>query len=59
MDGGDDAGQEVFPAHLHAFPRYASDAFRIHADWASPAAHPSRETLDALADGIRRALDDG
>jgi histidine triad (HIT) family protein len=54
---GEVAGQEVFHCHLHVLPRYAGDAFRVHADWSSPSAHPSREALDAVAGDIRRALE--
>ncbi len=46
------AGQEVFHVHLHVFPRFAGDAFRIDADWS---ATPSRAELDAIAARVRGA----
>jgi diadenosine tetraphosphate (Ap4A) HIT family hydrolase len=30
---GEAAGQEVPHVHLHVFPRFSGDAFRLHADW--------------------------
>ena len=50
---GEAAGQEVFHVHLHVFPRFAGDGFRLDADWS--AASPSRAELDRIADLIRRA----
>ncbi|HYO29771.1 MAG TPA: HIT family protein [Thermomicrobiales bacterium] len=47
------AFQEVFHAHLHVFPRFAGDAFKIDADWSVA---PAREALDATAAEITRAL---
>lgn len=47
------AGQEVFHVHLHVFPRYTGDGFRVDADWA-------KATRDELADSaakIRAGLD--
>ena len=49
---GEAAFQEVFHVHLHVFPRYPGDDFKIDADWT---AEPSREALDAAADRIRQA----
>ena len=49
---GEAAGQEVDHVHLHVFPRFAGDAFRIDADWSVA---PSREELDRIASEIRRA----
>lgn len=46
------AGQEVPHVHLHVFPRYAGDQFRVEADWS---ARPSREELDGIAARVRRA----
>ena len=46
------ARQEVFYVHLHVFPRFAGDAFRIDADWS--VAPPCAE-LDAIAARIRAA----
>lgn len=50
---GEAAFQEVFHAHLHVFPRFADDGFRIDARWGS---NPSHEQLDAHAAAIRAAL---
>ena len=50
---GEAAFQEVFHLHMHAFPRFAGDAFRISADWS---ARPEREELDTIAARIRRAI---
>jgi len=46
------AFQEVFHAHLHVFPRFAGDTFRIDADWSVT---PAREELDVVAARVRRA----
>lgn len=46
---GEAAGQEVGHVHLHIFPRYAGDDFKIDADWSQ---HPARGELDALAGQI-------
>ena len=50
---GEAAFQEVFHAHLHVFPRFTGDSFRIDADWSI---RPPREELDAVARQIRTAL---
>ena len=49
------AGQEVFHAHLHVFPRYAGDGFGLKF---SPNYFvlPPRANLDDIARGIRNAL---
>lgn len=49
---GEAAFQEVFHSHLHVFPRYEGDSFRIDADWRT------RETdeLDATAAKVRSGL---
>ena len=47
---GEAAGQEVCHVHLHVFPRFVGDAFRIDADWSVA---PSRADLDAIAARIR------
>ena len=50
---GEAAFQEVSHVHLHVFPRFAGDTFRIDADWS---VRPSRNELDAVAAQIRGAL---
>jgi diadenosine tetraphosphate (Ap4A) HIT family hydrolase len=50
---GEAAGQEVFHVHLHVFPRFAGDGFRIVE---GGIAHPSRADLDAIASRLRAAL---
>src|SRR5262245_33223325 len=49
---GEAAFQEVFHVHLHVFPRFAGDPFKIEADWS---ARPARAELDAVAATIRGA----
>jgi histidine triad (HIT) family protein len=52
---GEAAGQEVFHAHLHVFPRTVGDGFTIGAAaWTKP--RPSRADLDANALMIRNAF---
>jgi histidine triad (HIT) family protein len=51
---GEAAFQEVFHAHLHVFPRYDGDGFRLIADWET---QPSRPQLEAVGEQIRNALD--
>ncbi len=51
------AFQEVFHHHLHVFPRYRGDGFRIAAEgWTRP---PDRGELDANATLLRDALASG
>jgi|SRR5687767_5893161 diadenosine tetraphosphate (Ap4A) HIT family hydrolase len=50
---GEVAFQEVGHVHMHVFPRFAGDSFRIDADWN---ARPSREQLDEIAGKIRATL---
>jgi histidine triad (HIT) family protein len=52
---GEVAFQEVFHCHMHVFPRFVGDAFRIDANWST---HPPREELDALAQQIRTAYEE-
>jgi len=49
---GQAAFQAVFHCHLHVFPRFKGDAFKIDADWSY---RPTREALDATAAAIRAA----
>ena len=51
---GEAAYQEVFHAHLHVFPRYDGDGFRLIADWET---QPSRSELEAVGEQIRNALE--
>jgi diadenosine tetraphosphate (Ap4A) HIT family hydrolase len=50
---GEVAFQEVFHFHLHVFPRYAGDTFRISADWNERARH----LLDDEARAVRTGLE--
>ena len=52
---GEAAFQEVFHVHLHVFPRFPGDPFRLDADWS---AKPSRAELDHIAAQIRGAYAD-
>jgi histidine triad (HIT) family protein len=52
---GEAAFQEIFHFHLHVFPRFQGDSFRIDADWATRA----RPLLDEEARLVRQALDAG
>jgi histidine triad (HIT) family protein len=49
---GEAAGQEIFHVHMHVFPRYRGDPFRLSVD---RGARPSREELDRVAQQIRSA----
>ncbi|WP_129841148.1 HIT domain-containing protein [Streptomyces sp. RFCAC02] len=49
---GEAAFQEVFHFHLHVFPRFAGDPFRLSADWHTR----ERPELDATAAAVRAAL---
>jgi len=49
---GEAAFQEIFHFHLHVFPRFAGDGFRIGADWATRARH----LLDEEARHVRQGL---
>lgn len=49
---GEAAFQEIFHLHLHVFPRYEGDAFRLVADWDY---QPARSDLDRVAKEIQRA----
>lgn len=48
------AAQEIFHVHMHVFPRYRGDPFRLVADWNIK---PPREELDRVAARIRSAYD--
>ena len=52
---GEAAGQEVFHAHLHVFPRYSGDGFGLKFG-PRYGIKPERNELDAAAEQIRKAL---
>jgi len=52
---GEVAGQEIFHVHLHVFPRFTGDSFRLHFG-ARYGEQPAKADLDALAERIRTAL---
>ncbi|MGI3199386.1 HIT family protein [Streptomyces sp. GLT-R25] len=49
---GEAAFQEVFHVHLHVFPRFKGDPFRIDADWRVQ----ERNQLDKTAAAVRSGL---
>ncbi|MFF3767431.1 HIT family protein [Streptomyces sp. NPDC001922] len=49
---GEAAFQEIFHVHLHVFPRFAGDSFRIDADWSVR----ERGELDESAAAVRAGL---
>ncbi|HEV2803045.1 MAG TPA: HIT family protein [Pyrinomonadaceae bacterium] len=49
---GKAAFQSVFHLHLHVFPRFKGDLFKINADWS---VRPPRDELDDAAGKIRAA----
>jgi len=49
---GEAAFQEIFHLHMHVFPRYKGDPFKLVADWD---VKPSRQELDQVAQQIRFA----
>ncbi|MFB6979016.1 HIT family protein [Streptomyces scopuliridis] len=49
---GEAAFQEVFHVHLHVFPRFKGDPFRIEADWRVR----ERRLLDETATAVRRGI---
>lgn len=51
---GEAAFQDVFHVHMHVFPRYVGDPFKIDADWD---VNPSRDELDRVAGQIKLAYD--
>src|SRR5688572_26945958 len=46
------AFQEIFHVHMHIFPRYEGDSFKLVADWEMK---PTREELDRVAQQIKWA----
>jgi diadenosine tetraphosphate (Ap4A) HIT family hydrolase len=53
---GEAAFQEVFHVHLHVFPRFTGDPFRIDADWRVRERNELDETAAAVRGGLA-ALD--
>lgn len=53
---GEAAGQEVFHVHLHVFPRFEGDGFRLVLP-AGYAQRPERRELDDVAERIRNLLE--
>ena len=51
---GEAAFQEVFHLHMHIFPRYQGDSFKLVADWD---VKPLRKELDHVADMIKASYD--
>jgi histidine triad (HIT) family protein len=51
---GEAAFQEIFHVHMHVFPRFQGDQFKLVADWSQK---PSRDELDHIAHQIERAYD--
>jgi diadenosine tetraphosphate (Ap4A) HIT family hydrolase len=49
---GEAAFQEIFHFHLHVFPRFTGDGFRVEADWGTRARH----LLDQEAEAVRSGL---
>ncbi len=49
---GEAAFQEIFHVHMHVFPRYRGDSFKLVADWDNK---PPREELDRIAAQIQIA----
>ena len=49
---GEAAFQDIFHVHMHVFPRYQGDPFKVVADWD---VKPPREELDRVADQIKVA----
>ena len=49
---GEAAFQDVFHFHMHVFPRYQGDPFKVIANWDEK---PSRDELDEIAGKIAKA----
>jgi histidine triad (HIT) family protein len=51
---GEAAFQEVFHLHMHVFPRFEGDSFKLMANWDNK---PPRQELDETAQRIKVAYD--
>ncbi|HEX9990075.1 MAG TPA: HIT family protein [Chloroflexia bacterium] len=51
---GEAAFQEVMHLHMHVFPRFLGDSFKLEADWS---VKPPRKELDAIAASIHTAYE--
>ena len=51
---GEAAFQEILHLHMHVFPRFKGDSFRLDADWS---VKPSRQELDEIAARIHSAYE--
>jgi histidine triad (HIT) family protein len=49
---GEAAFQEVFHSHLHVFPRFEGDSFRIDADWQRVPLHQLEGPAQQLRNGL-------
>jgi histidine triad (HIT) family protein len=54
---GEAAGQEVYHAHLHIFPRFAGDGFGLKFPAGYRVELPKREDLDLMAKSIRKKFE--
>ena len=52
---GEAAFQDVFHLHMHVFPRFKGDPFKMEADWSAKPPREEREELDSLAGRIKEA----
>lgn len=50
---GEAAFQEVFHSHLHVFPRFDGDSFRIDADWQRLPLHQLEGPAQQLRNGLK------
>ena len=51
---GEAAFQDIFHVHMHVFPRFEGDSFKLVANWSEK---PPREELDQVANQISIAYD--
>ena len=50
----DSLRKDIFHVHMHVFPRFEGDSFKIDANWTEK---PSRTELDQIANQINIAYD--